>query len=108
MAYVSLDTTKIYNWASFHKICAEAFGFPDFYGQNMSAWVDCLTYLHEGDGMSRFILGEGEHLFVLLLDFEAFNQRVPDIAEALLSCTAFVNRRYLEQKEMPRLALVLQ
>ncbi|BDP42433.1 barnase inhibitor [Deinococcus aetherius] len=107
-AYVLLDTAKVHDWASLHKVCAEAFGFPEFYGRNMNAWMDCLTYLHEGDGMSRFTLEAGEHLFVLLPDFEIFAARVPEIAEALLSCTAFVNQRYLEQKEMPCLALVLQ
>lgn len=108
MAYVWLDTQEIHDWESFHTVCADAFGLPEFYGRNMNAWIDCLTYLHEEDGMSRFVLGAEEHLFILVPDFEVFAAKVPEIAEAFLSCAAFVNWRYLEQKEMPRLALVLQ
>ena len=82
-----------YNGLDGNRMSAETFGFPDFYGQNTNAWIDCLTYVREGDGMSRLVLGEGEHLFVTLPDDEVFAGRVPEIAEVLLSCTAFVNQR---------------
>ncbi|GMA16162.1 barnase inhibitor [Deinococcus metallilatus] len=108
MAYAMLNTARIHDWSSFHNVCAEVFGFPDFYGRNMDAWIDCLTYLDEDDGMSRFVLGEGEHLFILVPDFKEFSARVPEIAYAFLDCSSFVNKRYLEAKRMPRLALVLQ
>lgn len=37
MAVVQLDTKLITDWASFHFVCKEAFGFPEFYGMNMDA-----------------------------------------------------------------------
>ena len=55
-----LNGSKITDWKSFHDECAAVFGFPDFYGRNMNAWIDCLTYVREGDGMSRYELGPDE------------------------------------------------
>ena len=107
MAEVILDTTRIHDWHSFHQVCAETFGFPDFYGRNMNAWIDCLTYIREGDGMSSFVLGHTQQLFTVLPDYEIFAGRVPEIAEALLSCNAFVNQRSLERGEKPALVLIL-
>lgn len=50
---VSLDCNKFHDWPSFHEEFAKAFGFPDFYGKNMNAWIDCMTYLDDPDaGMS--------------------------------------------------------
>ena len=31
------------DWESFHTVSAEVFGFPEFYGRNMNAWIDCLS-----------------------------------------------------------------
>jgi RNAse (barnase) inhibitor barstar len=39
MAFVKINTKQITDWASFHQVCKEAFGFPDFYGNNMNAWI---------------------------------------------------------------------
>jgi Barstar (barnase inhibitor) len=44
-AKVSLDCKEISDWNSFHEGFARVFGFPDFYGKNMDAWIDCLTSL---------------------------------------------------------------
>jgi hypothetical protein len=107
MASVTLETHEIRDFASFHDWCAKAFGFPNFYGRNMNAWVDCLSYLSAGDGMSSFQLSQNEHLFVHVPEFEAFSKRVPEVSSALLECTAAVNRRYVEANDAPRLVLVL-
>jgi len=42
---VQIDGSKIKNWDSFHDLFAEVLGFPGFYGRNMDAWNDCMTYL---------------------------------------------------------------
>jgi barstar (barnase inhibitor) len=61
MAKVRIKTEAITDWQSFHESFKREMGFPDFYGMNMNAWIDCLTYLDEEDGMSRFHLREREH-----------------------------------------------
>ena len=108
MASVVLDTKAIHDLETFHTECALVFGFPSFYGRNMNAWIDCLSYLPLGDGMSSFTLGAHEQLFIHVPDFEAFSKRAQDVCTALLECTAFVNRRYIGAGDSPRLVLVLQ
>ncbi len=106
MATVRLDTSLISDWDSFHRICREVFGFPDFYGMKMNAWIDCLTYLDEGDGMSRFHLVPGETLNIEVSDIESFKSRLPEIFDALVVRSADVNQRYLERGKSPLLSLV--
>jgi len=108
MALVNIDASKILDWPTFHSQCAEAFGFPDFYGQNMNAWIDCLSYLTEGDGMSRFVLPDQELLFIHIEHFKEFSTRLPEISSAFLESTAFTNRRYIESGDIPRLVVVPQ
>ena len=106
MASVQLDTKLITDWASFHFVCKEAFGFPEFYGMNMDAWIDCLWYL-AGDGeMTRFVLAENEMLHIEITDTDNFNSRLPEVFDALIECSAFVNKRYIERKDKPRISLV--
>jgi len=106
MANVTLPLARIIDWASFHSVSAEAFGFPDFYGHNNNAWIDCLSSLSDGDGMSKFALGESEHLFIHLPDFEAFQRQHVELANGFLDCTAAVNSGYISQGDIPRLALL--
>jgi RNAse (barnase) inhibitor barstar len=106
MAVVRLDTTRITDKASFHLVCEEAFGFPGFYGRNMDAWIDCMSYLTEDGGMTRFILAENEMLHIELTDTEDFNSRLPEIFNDLVACTAFVNNRYIEAGENTRISLI--
>ena len=37
---VSVDCARIHDWNSFHDEFATVFGFPDFYGRNMNAWIE--------------------------------------------------------------------
>ncbi|HEY0429428.1 MAG TPA: barstar family protein [Pyrinomonadaceae bacterium] len=102
MAFVRLETKQITDWASFHLVCKEAFGFSGFYGMNMNAWIDCLSYLTEDDGMTRFVLSRDEMLHIEITDTKDFNSRQPEIFDALVECAAFVNSRY----EKPKLSLI--
>ena len=106
MATARLNTSAISDWQSFHEESCQAFGFPDFYGMNMNAWIDCLTYLDEGDGMSRFHLAEGEGLDIEVSDSEAFRSRLPEIYDALVECSSFVNVRRVEAGKPPVLSLI--
>jgi len=72
----------------------------------MSAWIDCLTYLDEGDGMSRFHLGPGETLNIEITDTDAFSVRLPETFSSLIHCSAFVNDRYVAAGKAPVLSLV--
>ncbi len=106
MANVRLDTKQITDWKSFHLQCKKEFGFPDFYGMNMNAWIDCLTYLDENDEMSNIHLATGEMLHIEVSDTKDFNSRLPEIFDALVECSAFVNRGYVDNGKSPVLSLL--
>ncbi len=105
---IVLATDQILDWESFHYSCKEAFGFPDFYGKNMNAWIDCLSYVDEDDGMSRLDLSRGDVLNIVVENSAAFKQRVPDVFDALVDCTEFVNQRYKDRDSTTQLALIFQ
>jgi hypothetical protein len=108
MASCSLNLALVKDWPSFHAESVRAFGFPQFYGHNMDAWIDCLSYLADGDGMSAFHLGEDEMLTVALLGFERFSQEHSDICSAFLECIACANGRYTVAGGIARIAVVPQ
>ena len=108
MSTVELDGRRIAGWPAFHDESRRVFGFPDFYGRNMSAWIDCLSTLRENDGMSAFVLGPDEVLEILLLHAADLRRRAPRILAALSGAVEEVNQRYLDSGEKPALTLILR
>lgn len=103
---VAIDASAISDWPSFHSAFAQAFGFPEFYGRNMNAWIDCMTDLDDpGSGMSAVHAPPNGIVLVKVLGAKAFATRCPEQAAALHDCTAFVNWRRCEQGGAPVLAL---
>jgi len=100
---VDVPMADIKDRDTFHDTFARTLGFPDFYGRNMSAWVDCLTY--EDDGMSAFPIAPGDVLTLRLLGCKEVRGRCPEIFEALIDSAAFVNWRRAERGNRPILAL---
>ena len=106
MTVVRIDTSRIVDWATFHAVFAEALGFPDFYGKNMNAWIDCLTYVDEPDnGMTKITIEPGSVLTLQLDGVSSFAERCPEQYAAVIECTAFVNWRRLEFGDPAVLAL---
>ena len=100
-----IETKKITDWDSFYSVFAEAMCFPNFYGRNMNAWIDCMTYFD--DSMTRFTVAPGDWFHLEVSDSKDFASRMPEIFQALVECSAFVNSRRVEVGEPPVLALVL-
>jgi len=106
---IRIASDQIKDWESFHSVFQTAFGFPDFYGRNMDAWIDCMTYVDDSScGMTNISVGQGE-LVALRIDDDApdFEQRCPEQYRALIECTAFVNYRRVEVGQSPVLTLML-
>jgi hypothetical protein len=104
---VRLQTRAITDEQSFHRVFAETMGFPAFYGHNMNAWIDCMSYLDDaGAGMSRFSVTPGELFQLEVADTEDFQRRVPQVFQAFVECAAFVNRRRTDAGEPSVLSLV--
>ncbi|MEJ7807233.1 MAG: barstar family protein [Telluria sp.] len=108
MASAELNGAAIGDWDTFHGECQKAFGFPDTYGRTMDAWVDCLSYLRDEDGMTRYRLKPNEVLEIVVKDAAAMRERAPDLLEEMTFCVAGINERYEDYGEKPALALVLR
>jgi hypothetical protein len=105
---VTIPVEEIIDWNSFHDVFQRSLGFPEFYGRNMNAWIDCMTDLDAPNhGMTTVHVPPGE-ILILRIDhpFE-FKVRCLEQYEALLECSAFVNFRRVEVGELPVLALLL-
>lgn len=103
-----LNGSDIRDWSSFHEQCKRVFGFPEFYADTMDAWVDCLSYLRDEDGMTQFLLKPQETLEIVIQDAEAMRAQAPDILEEVTFCIAGINERYEDYGEKPALKLVLR
>lgn len=88
---VSIDGSRIQNFDSFHQVFKEVFGFPEFYGENMNAWIDCMGDIHQDTGMSRVLLPGDTALIIEVTNTDHIKRRDPEVLEALADCTAFVN-----------------
>src|SRR5258706_471235 len=95
---IRIDASKISDSQSFHDVFAEAFGFPAFYGRNMDAWIDCLSYLDQPSaGMSTIHVAEGTVLPLVIDNAAQFKARCPGLFADLVECAAFVNWRVIER-----------
>ena len=103
---VEVDLREVIDWDTFHDTFAREFGFPSFYGRNMNAWIDCMTSLDDPeDGLSTVHAPPDGLLVLQLAHMKDLRVRLPEIANALEECAAFVNWRRLEVNEAPILAL---
>lgn len=103
-----IPTSQITDWNSFHDVFEQALGFPSFYGRNMDAWIDCMTYLDDPEaGMTAVTVRAGGIIILRIENASEFRTRCPEQYEALVECSAFVNWRRVENGHSPVLALML-
>jgi hypothetical protein len=107
-ARVRINGSAITDWEAFHTISASVFGFPELYGRNMNAWIDCLTYVRQGDGMSRFRLGPQRQLVIEVQDSSTMRSQASDMFGALVDAVAAVNQRQIELGEEPALLFLMR
>lgn len=104
---VKIDLERIKDWDTFHEVFYEAMGFPGFYGRNMDAWIDCMSYIDEpGAGMSQVTVKLGETLELELKGMRQFGEKCPDILRQLVLCSGFVNERFNEAGSNTRVSLI--
>ena len=103
---VRLPAGDIVDWESFHDVFKEVFGFPEFYGRNMNAWIDCMTCRDEDDRMSRVVVDAGGLIVIEIPNAREFMGQCAEQFAALVECTAFVNARRVGANERPILALL--
>lgn len=92
-----IECTNIRDWDSFHKEFNMVFGFPDFYGENLNAWIDCMSSLDSPEhGMTSIHCAKGKVLTLWLKDVEHLMDKHSEIYQELLEIVAFVNYRRIE------------
>lgn len=105
---VKIPTDEIHDWDSFHSVFARVLGFPEFYGRNMNAWIDCMASIDEPeDGLSSVHGTKEAGILLDLGDCTEFAKRCPEQYEAILDCSGFVNYRRIEVGEDPVMSLRL-
>lgn len=103
---VRIDTRAIKDWVTFHNVFCDVMGFPAFYGRNMDAWVDCMSYADlPEEQMTSVHAPKGGVLVLQLEHAKDFAMRCPEIYLAVIECTAFVNWRLIDKGDEPILAL---
>ncbi|MGI9390365.1 MAG: barstar family protein [Boseongicola sp.] len=103
---VEIDGSAISTWQEFHDVFAKQLGFPDFYGRNMNAWIDCMTSLDcPEDGLTNIHAPSGGVLTLLISNAKKLRNEAGEIWEALNECAAFVNWRKIEVGERAVLSL---
>jgi RNAse (barnase) inhibitor barstar len=93
---VPIECDRIVDWDSFHDVMGEAFAFPGWYGRNMNAWIDLMTYLDEDQATTGVYVAPGEIVTLHLRNGRALRGRCAEIHDALVECSAFVNWRRME------------
>ena len=103
---VRIDGAAITDNESFHSQFAHALGFPDFYGRNMDAWIDCLSYLDDPTArMTSVHVAPGAVVTILIENAEAMKRQCPNEFQAMNDCAAFVNYRRASKGKAPVLSM---
>jgi hypothetical protein len=104
---VKIDFGKIKDWEIFHEVFAEIMGFPDFYGKNNNAWIDCMSYIDDKEaGMSKIIVDPGENLDIVVSGTEKANESASEVFSGFMVLVADVNQRFIESGTQTRLNVV--
>ena len=93
MITFKIDGKKLTDWNSFHSEFKSELNFPDYYGENMDAWIDCVDELSEKPTLINIKNGK------------VLKENSPEIFEAILECSAFINHRKLDVWEKPNLII---
>ncbi|MEL7361974.1 MAG: barstar family protein [Bacteroidota bacterium] len=109
MRTVYINTAAIESHATFHRVFRRAMGFPDSYGANMDAWIDCMSSIDDPTaGLSEIAVAPGELLVLEVSESLDLAYRCPDIWQDLLECCAFVNQQRTDRGNPAVLCLLLR
>tara|TARA_R110000868_G_scaffold306510_3_gene567747 strand:- start:1919 stop:2212 length:294 start_codon:yes stop_codon:yes gene_type:complete len=93
MQKFKIDGKKLTDWNSFHSEFKRELEFPDYYGENMNAWIDCIDDLTDKPTILQIENGG------------LLKKNNPELFEAILECGTFVNYRKIESGKKPNLLI---
>lgn len=95
MKHLRVDGKRLLNAEDFHDCFASTCNFPSYYGRNMNAWIDC---------MGDYCLSN-ELVSLVVEDAGIMKEQAPQLFEALVECSAFINWRSTSAGGHPIIAL---
>jgi RNAse (barnase) inhibitor barstar len=106
---IFIDGKHLINRSGFHKEFKEKMGFPDFYGGNMDAWIDCMSYIDSKKaGTSKIVVNEGDSLIIEIKNSKFLKQKNREIYNDLIECKEIVNERFKKINSVTKLELVFK
>lgn len=103
-AIIELDFSKIKDVEHLYEVLAEKIGFPDSYGKNADAVIDCLFGLrYPEEGMTKISLDTTEKIIIQTKNITSAQQKT---RETLMFIIEFVNYK-CQFKETPASILLL-
>src|SRR5436190_1216633 len=95
---IEINFTEIESLEDMHILLKEKFGFPEFYGKNVNALIDCLSSLrYPDDGMTLVNLELNE---ILYLKIKGLSNKSDLIINNFLISIESVNERYTLLEQM--------
>ncbi|MEN0579811.1 Barstar (barnase inhibitor) [Phytobacter palmae] len=105
MINLSVNFNDINSHSEFHEKFKRLFGFPDFYGKNFHAFIDCLTSLRiPEDGMTTVNIQQDEYILLEVIDI---NHLQDDLKHDFLLAIQEINNRCTLLGEKASLLLLL-
>lgn len=110
MKTIELKFSIFKNWKIFDEEFAKIFGFPDFYGKNMDAWIDCMSYLDDPDsGMTTINLTPNDLLEFKIVEYKNDTEFFKsEIFQEFALCCFFINNRFKESDSETRLIITIR
>ena len=101
---INIDFNKINSTKDFHKVFSVVMGFPDFYGNNNDAWIDCMSYIDDKEaGMSLITVKPNESLNIVVSNFLPYDSE--EIFLGFIELVTSVNQRFIEVGSLTRLTI---
>ena len=70
---VEIDGKRLVGSERFHDTFTKLFGFPDFYGRTMDAWIDCMSSLDEPEsGLTKLTVARGKIVTLKIKNYKYF------------------------------------
>lgn len=103
---ITLDCSKFSNENIFYDELIPIFGFPDFFGRNINALIDCLSGLrYPEEGMIKVNVTKNGSLLLILKNYSSAD----DVAQKILMyAVEFVNFRSRQKHLVPAILLCLE
>ncbi|AHG20350.1 hypothetical protein Z042_12425 [Chania multitudinisentens RB-25] len=103
---VKIDFSKIKTLDDFYTELSNLFGFPDFFGRNINALIDCFFSLrYPQDEMTKIHVTDSEYL---LIELYHFSLATNEIKETLIVTIENVSFKCKEKGQEPSIVLLLK